>query len=342
MELSVVMPSYNHGRFLRESMGAILGQSRKPSEVILVDDASTDGSREIAEAFAREHPNVRVLCNERNLGMLAAVQKGLQASSGQYIHLPAADDRIYPGLYAKSLEMLERHPAAGLCSSLIHFIDENGADKGPYPTFRIAEEACYLSPAEVARLLGKHGTWFGTQTAIYRRDAFREMGGYYQELGNYEDPFVCQVIALKFGACFIPEVLGAWRRSDAGFAGRMHRDLEAQIRIALSAVNLMGLSPYREVLPRSYARQWAREWLFGVLARVLASRRTEALEILDALRAPDAWDRAFRWSLRAVFWMERLAGRAYHFLRVRREPLGMALARKMRRLVNVRTRQGGA
>src|SRR5215207_96176 len=112
------MPNYNHARFLQESLGAILAQSRRPLEVIVVDDGSTDGSVDIIKVLAQSNPTVHLVCNERNVGGIASVNRGLVLASGDYVHCAAADDRVLPGFYEQSLDLLSQCPEAGLCSSV--------------------------------------------------------------------------------------------------------------------------------------------------------------------------------------------------------------------------------
>src|SRR5437868_7050033 len=115
--LSVIMPNYNHGHFLPEALDAILSQSWPADEVLIVDDASTDDSVEVIEGFARKHASVRLLRNERNMGAVYSGRRVFDAATGDYLYPSAADDRVQPGFFAKSMELLAQHPQAGLCCS---------------------------------------------------------------------------------------------------------------------------------------------------------------------------------------------------------------------------------
>ncbi len=115
--LSIVLLNYNHARYIGEALQAILGQSYKPWEVIIVDDASTDNSIDVIEKFIRRDPTVRLLKNEHNMGVERSANRGLEYASGDYIFSAAADDKILPGLFEKSIRMLALYPQAGLCCS---------------------------------------------------------------------------------------------------------------------------------------------------------------------------------------------------------------------------------
>src|SRR5205809_2814761 len=112
--LSVVVPNYNHSQFLPAALGAILEQSVPASEVIVIDDASTDNSLEILNGFARKHPNLKVHRNEKNQGVLFGMRRGIELARSDYVLFAAADDQVLPGFFEKSLRLLARHPEAGL------------------------------------------------------------------------------------------------------------------------------------------------------------------------------------------------------------------------------------
>src|SRR5437764_4186604 len=113
-DLSVVMANYNHARYLPRALDAVLSQSARPRDIILLDDASTkDNSLEVLDGYARRFPEIRVVRNERNLGVVPTYNKGIGLASSEYLLLAAADDYILPGFLEKAVTLLERHPRAG-------------------------------------------------------------------------------------------------------------------------------------------------------------------------------------------------------------------------------------
>ena len=114
--LSVVIPSFNHGLYLRASLASVLAQLRAADEIIVIDDASTDDSLAVASSFLHRHPNFRLLQNSRNLGCVRTLNKGLALAQGSIIYFGAADDLTYPMLFARAAALLESYPQAGLFS----------------------------------------------------------------------------------------------------------------------------------------------------------------------------------------------------------------------------------
>jgi glycosyltransferase involved in cell wall biosynthesis len=112
--VSVAIASYNYGRFLSDCLASVVTQEGVDVEVIVVDDASTDETPRIAEAFAEGDPRVRVIRHEINRGHIATFNDGLRAASGDYVLKLDADDMLAPGALARAAAVMEEHPRVGL------------------------------------------------------------------------------------------------------------------------------------------------------------------------------------------------------------------------------------
>ena len=216
--LSVLMPNYNHSGYIGEALSAILKQSYKPFEIIIIDDASTDNSIGIIQEFAEHNPSVRLIVNEKNTGVVDNLNRLLEIARGDYVYFAAADDKILPHFFERSMDLLQRYPSAGLCSSLSLIIDEEGRNRGLHPSLIISNHETFITPEKVSNILNTAGLWVMGNAAILKRKALLDSGGFISELHSFSDGFIYQVIALKYGACFIPEPLACWRRMDSGYA----------------------------------------------------------------------------------------------------------------------------
>ena len=90
--VSVVMLSYNHEEFLSEAIESVLGQDFDDFELIIVDDGSTDSSREIIQKYAAEDPRIRVILHEVNCGIAKTANDGIAAAKGKFVAITASDD----------------------------------------------------------------------------------------------------------------------------------------------------------------------------------------------------------------------------------------------------------
>ena len=111
---SVVVPCYNYGRFLGDCVGSILAQPGITADVLIVDDASTDGSALVAEGLAAKHRQVSVLAHKENKGHIASYNDGLALADSDYVVLLSADDMLTPGSLGRAAALMDRHPSVGL------------------------------------------------------------------------------------------------------------------------------------------------------------------------------------------------------------------------------------
>jgi glycosyltransferase involved in cell wall biosynthesis len=105
MELSVVMPVYNERKTLRTIVERVLAVPME-IELLCVDDGSRDGSRELLDELQRKHPKMRVLLQPRNMGKGAALRRGIQEASGDFVVIQDADLEYDPADYAAILDPL--------------------------------------------------------------------------------------------------------------------------------------------------------------------------------------------------------------------------------------------
>ncbi|MBQ1509038.1 MAG: GNAT family N-acetyltransferase, partial [Erysipelotrichaceae bacterium] len=107
-ELSVIIPVYNAGKYIQETLDSILKQSLAHLEVLCVDDGSTDDSREIIQAVAEEDPRVRLITQENQFAGIAR-NNGLLHARGDYVHFMDADDTVLPYGYHCAIAKAKSH-----------------------------------------------------------------------------------------------------------------------------------------------------------------------------------------------------------------------------------------
>ena len=115
--VSVIMPVYNSENFLKESISSILNQTFSDFELLIGEDGSTDRSIEIIREFSDDR--IRVIRNEKNLGIPRTLNRMIQASKGEYIARQDSDDISLPARLAKQVDFLDKNPEIGLCGTNI-------------------------------------------------------------------------------------------------------------------------------------------------------------------------------------------------------------------------------
>jgi glycosyltransferase involved in cell wall biosynthesis len=131
--ISVVIPSYQHERFLGAALDSLDAQTRPPDEIVVVDDGSKDGS--VALVKARLRPGLRLL-EQENRGAHAALNRGIEEATGDVVFLLNSDDRFAPERVEKLAGLLETGASSGLVSSWIRLIDAKGKALGVKEAWR--------------------------------------------------------------------------------------------------------------------------------------------------------------------------------------------------------------
>ena len=158
--VSVVTPVWNAAATLRATVASVRAQTLPDWELTLVDDASTDGSREIARALAAEDARIRLLVRERNGGAAAARNDAIRAARGRLVAFLDADDRWYPEKLARQAEFMAGHGHA-LVFSAYRRVDAAGRPLG-----------VVRPPPRVSREQLLRGNVIGCLTAVYDSAVF--------------------------------------------------------------------------------------------------------------------------------------------------------------------------
>jgi glycosyltransferase involved in cell wall biosynthesis len=261
--LTACIPNYNHSRYLPEAIEAVLSQSRPPDEFLVLDDASTDRSVEIIESYARACPHLRLVRNERNLGVVASLDRLLRMATGDYVYFGAADDYVMPGFFAQGMALAEQYPDAGLVFGQVALRGHDPRDPERVEIRRVPRwrEPRYASPqAFLHDYLEQVPTWYPpTHAILYRRELFLEEGGFRGDLGHLCDSFTLRAIALCWGACYLPQPGATWRLTPGSYAAGEGREVATMLPIIENLYALLRSPQYRDRFPESYARRWKRE-----------------------------------------------------------------------------------
>lgn len=124
-KLSVAMTTYNHRRFIAECLTSVLTQTFQDIEVIVADDASTDGTQDIVREFAKKDDRIIPVYNSVNLGLSVNANNALKLVRGEYITCFAGDDIMLPELLEKQVAFLDANPDYVLCMCDVEVFDSD-------------------------------------------------------------------------------------------------------------------------------------------------------------------------------------------------------------------------
>lgn len=170
--VSVIVPSYNQGGFIGETLESILDQSYRPIEILVMDGASRDGTLEVLRSFDGV-PELK-WWSEPDRGVAHAVNKGFARASGPVCAIQSSDDAYLPGALEEAVDALRRQPPPGLVYADIVTVDENGREM-----FR-----SNTRPFRLDRFLAKRGTSIPQPAAFFRTEIARALGGWNEAYFN--------------------------------------------------------------------------------------------------------------------------------------------------------------
>lgn len=220
-QLSLVISNYNYGEFLFDAVAAARAQTRPPDEIILIDDCSTDHSRELIAQIAREIPSVRPIYNPQNLGCNRSINEAMRQATGEFVCSAGADDPLHdPTFFARALELCAQHPDAQFCygEHVLRYQTPTVQFSNPV-RMHLADSPHYFSPEEITGLYrAKHTLSVPTSPAIWHRTALLGLGGLRHELSWFADWFAALVLSARTGACHVPGIYQTIRFSPQSFS----------------------------------------------------------------------------------------------------------------------------
>ncbi|MFP4526914.1 MAG: glycosyltransferase family 2 protein [Candidatus Kapaibacterium sp.] len=122
-KITILMSVYNSEQFLRRAMESALAQTFRDFEFLIVNDGTTDSSIDIVREF--DDKRIRIIKNERNLGLTASLNRGINESKGEFIARFDTDDMMTPRRIEVQYNYMRENPECGVCASLADIIDEN-------------------------------------------------------------------------------------------------------------------------------------------------------------------------------------------------------------------------
>lgn len=265
-QISVVIPTYNYGRFLREAIDSVLAQTYAPLEILVVDDGSTDDTEQIVASYGERVRYIR----QRNAGVGAARNNGIAQARGEYVAFLDSDDLWLPEKLAKEIARFEADPELGLVYSGAERFDQSGTLDVSLDGIEgwIAPELLRLERSVISS---------GSSILIPKRVA-EEVGGFNADLPPSEDWDFCYRLALRYRVGFVPEVLVRYRQHGSGLHLNVAR-MERAMMLALANVFASSDPAVQSQRRRTYGR------MHRVLAGCYFHRRNVPLFLRHTLKS---------------------------------------------------------
>jgi glycosyltransferase involved in cell wall biosynthesis len=266
-DVSIGLPVYNGARFLERALESLLAQHGRHLEIIVADNASTDRSAVIAEAYAARDSRVRVLRSATNLGVEANFARVLQEARGPYFMWAACDDWWAPTFVERIATLLDETPSAVVGMTAVERIDEAGSTVDVV-RFTGGDDPSMLSAWDLTMRLAGGRPYHLFIYGLYRTAFLKRAFTGFATVVAADRLFLCRV-AMAGGFVYVDEVLHRRTVRNAPIAeryaeekiGRLWRGGWPRLRLALAAGPYLWRSP---VLPPR-----RRAWVAPVALRFL-------------------------------------------------------------------------
>lgn len=251
-EITVLMSVYNDKKYLSESVESILNQTFENFEFLIIDDASTDGSKDLLEEYAKEDSRIKLICNKNNKGLSYNLAEGTSLAKAPWIARMDADDISVKDRLAIQIQYVKEHPSIDIVGSYVIDIDDEGNE--------LELRKVPTTHEKIANLI-----WtcpFIHPTVLFKKESIIKAGSYDRNLRRRQDYdlwFRCHEASLRFDNIDMPLLF--YRATDAyykknnlkvqlqqakmGFAGAKKVKASPIAYIGVTVAFLKGILPYQ-------------------------------------------------------------------------------------------------
>ncbi|WP_235284146.1 glycosyltransferase [Methanosarcina sp. 1.H.A.2.2] len=211
--VSVVMSAYNSEKFISDSISSILNQTYDDWELVIINDASSDNTLEIINQFSEKDLRIKVIDNEKNIGLTISLNVGIKNSNGEFVARLDSDDLAEPSRLEKQINYLHNHPDVGLVGSGAYLINSFGN--------KIGFMNVMSQPDFVNKFMNNLNPFIHSSIMV-RRKALDDVGSYREKFRYSQDYDLILRLSDKYKLSNIAQPLIRWRVSDNSLTMQHH------------------------------------------------------------------------------------------------------------------------
>jgi len=260
IEVSIVIPNYNHAPFLKERIDSVLNQTFQNFEVIILDDCSTDNSKEIIELYSN-HPKIsHIVFNKENSGgPFFQWEKGINLASGKYVWIAESDDWCEPSLLDELLKGIKKDRDCVLSYCQLLCVNEKNEIKWR------SHHNCLSEMVEsnnfIENYLSIKISIFNASMAIFKKEAFRSVSNDFTRYKFCGDWLFWLQIARQGKVHISGKVLNYFRKHDKDVSGNAYRsglNIVEELKVTnwMYEQQLISASIYVKAFKKQYKAYW--------------------------------------------------------------------------------------
>lgn len=229
-KVTVLMSVHNGEKYLREAIESILNQTFKDFEFLIVNDGSTDSSKEIILSY--DDPRIVYVENETNIGLTKSLNKGLKLAKGEYIARMDADDWSYPKRLEVQNGFLDSNSEVVLAGSLSEIIEMDGSISFQHRSSNKEQLYYDLTFSNI----------FAHSSVMFRKKTVADIGGYDESFSKSQDFDLWYRLSRRWPIALIDKKLLRWRNSSENISN-LHSEIQQEYAKNMYRRNIQKLLP---------------------------------------------------------------------------------------------------
>lgn len=206
--VSVVIPLYNHEKYIEAAIQSVLLQTVKPAEIIVIDDGSTDGSAELVRHLCKDHPEI-IFWSWPNQGAHHTLNAGILRATGDFVAFLNSDDCFAPNRLSACLASVQSEPSIDVVATRASFLDDEGsAVSNPWYDDALA---FYRTEQDMAFALFRANFLVTTSNLFVRRSVFESVGTFAPLRYTHDLEFILRLVLGKKNIAFLDQPLVSYR-----------------------------------------------------------------------------------------------------------------------------------
>jgi glycosyltransferase involved in cell wall biosynthesis len=227
-KVTVLMSVYNGEKYLREAIDSILNQTFEDFEFLIINDCSTDRTMEILQSY-HDH-RIKIINNEKNIGLTKSLNKGLKIARGEYIARQDADDVSAPDRLKKEIDFLGAHRDYAVVGTFVKVLNDDSKvirlPKGLIEDFQIRD-------------FFKRSNCLTHGSTMLRKKCLLEVGFYDESIARAQDYDLWLRLSEKYRLANIPEYLYMWRMHTESIEARFRDEQKISVVLAMVKNNIL-------------------------------------------------------------------------------------------------------
>ena len=227
VKVSIIVPSYNSAQYLPEALESALCQTYQDYEIIVIDDGSTDQTKDIVQGFAADHPEKIRYIYQENKGLAVARNTAIKHARGKFLALLDSDDKWLPERLEYTVKAIESDDAVGLAYCDITYVDEAGTPLGSPE-----RDSRYLS-GNIFEYIFLRKVHIVSPSVIFRKSCCDQVGGFDENLARLgcEDRDLWLRISQQYKAVYVDKVLALYRVRKTSMSRKREKMMRARLYV---------------------------------------------------------------------------------------------------------------